>query len=319
MHSQIHPTRLAKWLRVVAVLAIAGLRAPTAVAQEPGTLGMTTLQLYSEGQSNKRGVLVVRRVAAGSAAAEAGIEAGDIIVAVNGTPVSGLDAGEVGKAGLRGSSGASVKLMVVKATTDRPPTEIVATLRPYPPHVNPATDAFSYTVPGDWQMDLRYPFPLPWSPSISHKGLEDLAFAPGFDDQSSPEYHSYLIVWWLEGVKPLTSEGLESDMVAYFRGLAEQRGRNNHFTPDLSKISAEYRESNRGPRSFGGEPAKEFIGTVTLYDRHGNVIALHSEVVTSVCTAAAHRAVFFSMSKEARPAALWTKLDAVRDGFKCGR
>lgn len=72
-------------------------------------------------------------------------------------------------------------------------------------------------------MDPRYPFPLPWSPAIAYKGFEDLAFAPGFDDTSSPEYHSYLIRWWLEGSKPLTAEQLQSDMITYFRELAAQK------------------------------------------------------------------------------------------------
>ena len=305
---------------VVILLTVMVLRGSAVYAAEtPGTIGISTLQLYSDEQPNKRGVLVVRRVAPGSSAEEAGLEAGDIIVNVNGTKVAGLEPSAVGKVGLRGEAGGAVKLLVVKAKTDKPPVVIVVPLRPYPPHVNPATDAFSYSVPGDWQMDLRYPFPLPWSPSIDHKGLEDLAFAPGFDDLSSPEYHSYLIVWWLEGSTPLTAQGLENDMVAYFRGLAEQRGRNNHFTPDLTKVAAAYHASEQGPRSFGGEPAKGFSGSVTLYDRHGSVIVLHSEVVTSVCPADGHRAVFFSMSKEPRPAALWTQLDTVRDGFKCSR
>jgi hypothetical protein len=81
---------------------------------------------------------------------------------------------------------------------------------------------------------------------------------------------------------------------------------------------ASYREST-GPQAFGGAAAKNFAGTVTLYDRHGAVITLHSEVATSFCAAAGDTAVFFSMSKEARPAALWKHLDAVRDGFRCAK
>jgi hypothetical protein len=285
--------------------------------EEAGTVGLNVAQLYSEEQPNKRGVLVVRRVEQGSAAAEAGILVGDIIVAVNGSPVSGHDSNEIGRAGLRGPAGGSVRLTVVKM--GREPAEIVLTLRPYPPHLNPASDVFSYAIPGNWQMDPRYPFPLPWSPVIAYKGFEDLAFAPGFDDTSSPEYHSYLIFWWLEASKPLTAEGLQSNMVAYFRGLAEQRGRNNNFVPDLSKVSAEYHDSSQRPRTFGGAPAEGFSGSVTLYDRHGKVITLQSEITTSVCASTNHTAVFFAMSLAARPAALWTQLDTVRDGFQCSR
>lgn len=304
------------WIRYSIALVFCLLTSVTALGQEAGTLGISVLQLYSDGQRNKRGVLIARAVEAGSAAANAGMVAGDIIVSVNGTPAEGHDADELGKAGLKGMAGESVHLMVVKM--GHPPEEIVLKRKPYPPHVNPATDAFHYSVPGNWQMDLRYSFPLPWAPSIELKGLEDLAFAPGFDDTNSPEYHSYLIVWWLEGKQVLTADELEKNMVIYFRGLAEQRGRNNKFTPDLTKVTATYRESE-GPGSFGGEPAKNFAGTVNLYDRHGAVIALHSEIIASACSKTGNTAVFFSMSKEPRPSPLWKQLDAVRDGFRCVR
>jgi hypothetical protein len=285
--------------------------------EEPGTIGLNVAQLYSDDQVNKRGVLVVRRVEQRSSADEAGIQVGDIIVAVNGSPVAGHDSNEIGQAGLRAPAGRGVRLTVVKM--GREPAEMVLEFRPYPPHLNPASDAFFYSIPGNWQMDPRYPFPLPWSPVIAYKGFEDLAFAPGFDDTSSSEYHSYLILWWLEGTKPLTAEELQSNMIAYFRGLAEQRGRNNKFTPDLSKVAAAYHDSGQGSPTFGGAPAKGFSGSVTLYDRHGKIITLHSEITTSLCAPAGHTAVFFAMSLEPRPAALWTQLDAVRDGFKCSR
>jgi hypothetical protein len=298
----------------VVVMAWLTLRPTAVLAQEPGTLGLSVVELYNDEQPNKRGVLMVRIVDKGSSADEAGIGVGDVIVSVNGTATEGHDGDELGQAGLWGPAGESVRLMVVKG--HGAPAEIVLTRKPYAPHVSRAADIFHYSIPGNWQMDPRYPFPLPWSPSVAYEGFEDLAFAPGFDNISSPEYHSYLILWWLKGTPTLTSEALERNMIAYFRGLAEQRGRNNKFTPDLSKVMASYREST-GPQVFGGAAAKNFAGTVTLYDRHGAVITLHSEVVTSVCAAVAHTPVFFSMSKEARPAALWKHLDAVRDGFRC--
>jgi hypothetical protein len=49
------------------------------------------------------------------------------------------------------------------------------------------------------------------------------------------------------------------------------------------------------------------------------VITLYSEVIAAVCAKTGNMAVFFSMSKEPRPGALWRQLDAVRDGFRCVR
>jgi hypothetical protein len=299
------------------ILVTAGTLPSVFSAEEPGTTGLAVAQLYSDEQPNKRGVLVVRRVEQGSAAADAGIQIGDIVVSVNGSQVAGRDSGEILRKDLRGPAGGDVRLVVAKLTGG--PSEIVLKRKPYPPHINPQSDVFSYAIPGNWGLDARYPFPLPWSPAILHHGIEDLAFAPDFDDLSSPEYHSYLIVWWLDGAQQFTAEQLQKDMLAYFLGLAEQRGRNRKFVPDLSKVSAEYTGSASGPRTFGGSPARVFTGAVTIIDTHGKPTKLHSEIVASVCPGTDHTAVFFSMSHEPRPAALWTQLDAVRDTFRCSR
>jgi|UPI000558F9EC hypothetical protein len=307
--------RLLKKLLFVLV-GIASVAVPRPIlGSEPGTVGLVVLQLFSDQQPNKRGVYVVRQVLPASAAANAGIVAGDVIVQTDERPVAGLDTNEMKKR-LGGEAGTSIKLSIVRAGGEFQKMTLVR--KPFDPHRNPPTDSFSYVIPGDWEMDPRYPFPLPWSPGIAHQGFEDLSFAPGFDDLESPEYHSYLILWWLDGKTEFSAAQLQSEMTTYFQGLAKQRGQNNHFTPDLSRITAEYAGSSMGPTSFGGVQAASFIGLVTLYDRHGSLISLHSEVVASQCSPG-HTAVFFEMSKEPRPAALWKQLDAVRDGFSCKR
>jgi hypothetical protein len=259
--------------------------------------------------------LIVRQVDPNSAAADAGIQAGDLILAADGKRVFNTELNELIKR-LAGPVGSSIELSVVQA--DGNLKKITLIWRPYPPHLNPQTDVFSYSIPGNWQKDPRYKFPLPWSPGLALKGFEDLYFAPGFDDLDSPEYHSYLFLWWLDGQRPITAAELESDMVTYFRGLGEQRGRNNNFNPDLSQIKAQYASSSNGPSTLGGEAATNFKGTVTLYDRHGRVISLYSEVSSSYY-GDGHTAVFFAMSKEPRPSALWSQLDAIRDGFRYRR
>lgn len=293
-------------------MAFAMMSCPV-LGAEPGTVGLVVLQLFSEQQPSKRGVYVVRKVLPASAAADAGIVPGDVIIKTDGMPVAGLDSKAMMKR-LGGEVGTSVELSIVRADEDF--KKITLVRKPYSPHLNPSTDSFSYVIPGNWEMDPRYPFPLPWSPAISHKGFEDLSFAPGFDDTESPEYHSYLILWWLDGKTELSATQLQTEMVTYFQGLANQRGHNNHFTPDLSRVMAEYAASGTGPASFGGAAATNFSGQVTLYDRHGSLITLHSEVTVSQCSPD-HTAVFFEMSKEPRPAALWRQLDGVRDGFAC--
>jgi hypothetical protein len=279
---------------------------------DPGTVGVAVNQLYSDQQSTRRGALIVRHVDPGSAAEEAGIRAGDLILATNGRPVFNSEMNDLVER-LEGPAGTVIELSVVQA--DGNLKKFTVTRRRYQPHINPAVDHFSYSIPGNWRKDPRYRFPLPWSPALAFEGFEDLYFAPGFDNEDSPEYHSYVFLWWLDNrPRPLTAAELESAMVTYFKGLAEQRGRNNNFTPDLSRVQAHYSRAS-GSSAFGGAAATNFAGIVTLYDRHGKVLSLHSEVSSSY-SGDGHMAVFFAMSKEPRPSALWPQLDAIRDGFR---
>jgi hypothetical protein len=125
--------------------------------------------------------------------------------------------------------------------------------------------------------------------------------------------------WWLDGAPELTAEKIQSDMLTYFRGLAEQRGKNYGFTPDASKVFAHYGDDPAGAHTLGGAPAKSFRGEVNIYDTHGKTIALNSEAVAAECPGSGHTVAFFGMSEEPMGQGIWAKLDAVRDAFRCSR
>jgi len=301
----------------VLVITLPMWTAPGFATDDFGTVGIRFAQLYSDTQPNKRGPLIVLQVVEGQPAAKAGVAKGDIVFAIDGVPVMGQDLSEIKRKQIRGPIGSTVRLSF--AHLDRDDSELTLTRAPYPPHVNPASDPFGYSVPGSWIMDARYTFPLDWARGIAHHGVEDLAFTPDFDDTDSPEYHSYFFFWWLDGTNTFTPRQLESEMLVYFRGLAEQRGHNYGFTPDPSRVSASYSADSTGSHSFGGVAASSFLGTVSIYDPHGKVITLNSEVLASVCPGSNHTAVFFGMSQEARPGTVWQGIDAVRDSFRCSR
>ncbi len=286
-------------------------------ADELGTIGIGFAQLFADGQQNHRGPLVVLQVVEGSAGAKAGLQRGDIVIVINGAPVAGRELADITRKEIRGPIGGTVRLTI--ARLDGTQSELVLVRTSYPPHSNPASDPFVYTVPGSWRADPRYFFPLPWSPELSYHGSEDLFYAPNFDQTDSPEYHSYLFFWWLEGTHTLSAIQLQSDIATYFRGLAVERGRNYGFTPDLSKVSATYKEDSAASRMFGRAVAQTFSGTVTIWDTHAKIIMLNSEVMISSCAATNKTAVFFGMSLEPRDGDMWKQLDAIRDTFRCSR
>jgi hypothetical protein len=138
-------------------------------------------------------------------------------------PVAGRELAEIQRKEIIGPAGGTLRLTVAKL--DGSQSKITSTRVPYPPHHNPASDSFAYVISGSWGTDPRFSFPLQWAPTIPYHGVEDLAFAPNFADTDSPEYHSYLFFWWIEGGNAFTARQLESDMLVYFRGLAEERGK----------------------------------------------------------------------------------------------
>ena len=307
--------RIALWLLVVGI--VTGPLSSLAADDDFGTLGIRFEQLYDDAQPKQRGPLVVLDVVEGLPGSKAGVHKGDIVFAIDGVPVMGQALDEINRRSIRGPVGSTVRLFFVRL--DGSQFELTLVRMAYPAVKNPASDPFSYSVPGSWRMDPRYNFPLPWAHSIAYHGIEDVAFSPDFDYTDSPEYHSYLFLWWLEGAVPLNAKQLESDMAPYFQGLAEQRGRNHGFTPDLSQVVASYNSEPSGLHTFGGVAANSFQGVVSIYDPHGKVIKLNSEVVTCVCPASNHTAAFFGMSEEPRSEGIWKQIDAVRDSFRCSR
>ncbi|MGB9456350.1 MAG: PDZ domain-containing protein [Bryobacteraceae bacterium] len=304
---------------LVVSLVLPAFPAPArASTDNRGTVGIYFAQLFDENQRpTHRGPLVVLQVVEESPAAKAGIHSGDFVVAVNGAPVPGREIHEIINKDIHGPIGGTLRLTVVKP--DGSQSEYALVRAPYPPHSNPASDPFVYTVPGSWGTDPRYQFPLPWSPKLPYHGFEDLFYAPDFAQTDAPEYHSYLFFLWLEGSHMLSAQQLQSDIVTYFRGLAEERGRTYGFTPDLSKVSATYEEDLSNPWTLGGAPARAFKGTATIWDTHGKVITLNSEVLISGCRTSSNTAFFAGMSLEPRNGDMWKQLDAIRDTFRCSR
>ena len=299
----------------VAVAALSPSAALQAAPDDRGTIGLRLRQIYTDQRADHRSALVVLRVADDSPAARAGVQCSDFIIAVNGVSVIGHDFSEIMKNEIDGPIGGTVQLTILRY--DGSQSELSLVRAPYPPHLNPASDSFSYRVPGSWSTDPRYSFPLPWSPALAYRGVEDLFYVPNFNDTSSPEYHSYLFFLWLEGTQTISPSRLQSDMLTYFRGLAEERGRNYGFTPDLSKVSATYSEDRGASPRYGGAAARSFSGTVSIWDTHGKVITLNSEVVAAPCPGSGHTALFFGMSLEPRGGEIWKDLDSVRDSFQC--
>ena len=95
-----------------------------------------------------------------------------------------------------------------------------STSTPVQPPEPTAKPAQPWPTPAGFRSET-IPFPLDFVPELSHKGVEELRFAPGFFDPAAPGYWSYAFVWRTEDPAALDAAALGGELTAYFRGLIE--------------------------------------------------------------------------------------------------
>jgi hypothetical protein len=103
-------------------------------------------------------------------------------------------------------------LLVLVACGTKPPP------KHDPPPPPPAVKSEPWPTPAGWKSET-IPFPLDFAPSLAHRGVEELRFAPGMFDPAAPGYWSYAFVWRVEDAAALDAKQLGDELTAYFRGL----------------------------------------------------------------------------------------------------
>jgi hypothetical protein len=273
--------------------------------------------MFGPSAEGNRGALIVVDVWEGASAQKAGVHLGDGIVEIDGKPVAGKDVEVAFREELHGPPGSTVRLTILRPSEGLRRFEVQLVRTAFPMRGNPSFEPFSYSALRSWRFE-SYEFPVSWSPKLPFHGIEDLLFAPRFDDREGPEYHSLAWIWWLEGAPRIDAAILQSTLLEYFRGLSVERGGNNHFEPDLSKVStaepSEAEPSEAGRSEAGGRRWKTDVVT---YDTHAVLITLHVDVEARAC--ADHTALLFALSPAPRDAAIWTDMSSILSTFRCNR
>jgi hypothetical protein len=89
-----------------------------------------------------------------------------------------------------------------------------------PPPAAPAAPASPWPTPDGFRGET-IPFPLDFAPGVTHQGVEELRFAPGFFDPAAPGYWSYAFVWRTDDPAALDAAAVGAELTTYFRGLID--------------------------------------------------------------------------------------------------
>lgn len=181
----------------------------------------------------------------------------------------------------------------------------------------PAKDPFKFGTLTGWRSE-RLTFPLEFAPSLPYKGFEELRFAPGMFDRASDTYFTYVFFWWIAGDVVPTREGLEKDLVTYFRGLSDTVGTartlpiaTNTVTARVSQVMAFGRPAT--------ETAPRYRAVVQTPDpfNGGAMVTLNIEITSQYCADAKHSCIFFCVSPQPYERDEWDTLRAIRNLFQC--
>jgi carboxyl-terminal processing protease len=106
---------------LAAVVSLTSLAVSKAVESEErfGGIGIVIAQLYEQEGTNHMGEIVVLQVPTESVAAKAGIQTGDVLVAVDGQPTKGSALADTVLRRLRGAVGSAIHLKVRRFGQDK--------------------------------------------------------------------------------------------------------------------------------------------------------------------------------------------------------
>ena len=96
-----------------------------------------------------------------------------------------------------------------------------------------------WPVPDGWKSET-IPFPLGFAPSLAHRGVEELRFAPKFFEPDAPGYWTYAFTWRTDDAAQLAPDALAAELTTYFKGLAAavDEGKNRITEPDKITVRA---------------------------------------------------------------------------------
>ena len=108
---------------------------------------------------------------------------------------------------------ASAQAAAAQGEGTRPPTSAGAITSAVPRRQAPTPKLLP--APAEWRFEAM-PLPPRFAPDIKWTGFEEIRFAPGVFDNSSPNYFSYVIALSVEGTPPIDAAGIQRFLEEYF-------------------------------------------------------------------------------------------------------
>jgi hypothetical protein len=157
--------------------------------------------------------------------------------------------------------------------------------------------------PAEWRFE-KMPVPPGFAPDVKLNGWEEIRFAPGMFDNTSPTYFTCVLVITAEGAPELGAPGIKDFLEKYYRGLSVGVGRGRGFSPDLALMNAEVTPA--------GDPNR-YTAKVIFFDSFtdGRKITLNIEARIVPSPRQTKTYLTLLVSTRAKGDEIWEKLRAI--------
>ncbi len=161
----------------------------------------------------------------------------------------------------------------------------------------------------NWRSEVLE-FPLIFAEDLDYTGEEYIRFAPGWGEQHSEGYFSYVFLWMIEESLEGNVNSLEHIIEVYFDGLMNTGAITNfNFFKKIPASKATIQQIEE----------HVFEGSVTLYDEFfaKEMITLNITIKTENCLINQKNIIWFYLSPKEREHPIWTELTEVKLNFRC--
>lgn len=172
---------------------------------------------------------------------------------------------------------------------------------------------YHLATPINWTVE-HFSLPPDFAPRIIYHGVEDVRFAPGWDDIKSDEHWTYSFLWWLEGAPKIDENILQENLKLYYEGLVAINSRGSN--PSATKIPPALVTVKKIKKAQGD--LESFNATINMLDYHTQQpMKLNCLIHVKECTTQKNTAIYFELSPKPFTHPVWKKMNQIGNSFDC--
>jgi hypothetical protein len=174
---------------------------------------------------------------------------------------------------------------------------------------------YRFNMPDGWRGE-PYPFPPPFAPKVTLKGIEDLHLPPGWGVAGSPEYWCASYLLWLDAGQKIDAAVLQENIRSYYEGLVVNGGGPvKHQIPADKMVPTtvavrEIKAESDDVHTYAG--TLDMLDYMAMKPMRLNILAHIKD-----CGDPGHTPVFLEISPKPYDDEIWYQLKQSKKQFSC--